>query len=104
MKTSLSPAKVTKRTQHQVIASFTNGFAQDVIELDNGMRLFISYGGESVTIEHTEPITDPQQITDIINNTPVDEVQECKDSGEHFKRVLPENGYDVCFNCGAKDR
>lgn len=30
-------------------------------------------------------------------------IQECIKIGEHFKRILPKNGYDVCFNCGGKE-
>ena len=29
-------------------------------------------------------------------------VQECKDSGEHFTRIVSDGGYDICFNCGVK--
>lgn len=29
-------------------------------------------------------------------------IQQCKDEGEHFRRIVSENGYDVCHNCGAK--
>lgn len=29
--------------------------------------------------------------------------QECQEIGEHFKRVIPSGGYDVCFNCGGKE-
>lgn len=32
----------------------------------------------------------------------IEAVQECKDSGEHFRRIVSEGGYDVCHNCGAK--
>lgn len=30
------------------------------------------------------------------------DTEDCIASGEHFKMILSENGYDVCFNCGGK--
>ena len=29
-------------------------------------------------------------------------VQECKDSGEHYRRIVSSGGYDICHNCGVK--
>lgn len=29
-------------------------------------------------------------------------VQECIDSGEHFRIITSDGGYDICFNCGVK--
>lgn len=26
---------------------------------------------------------------------------ECLESGEHLRMIVPENGNDICFNCGA---
>jgi len=28
---------------------------------------------------------------------------ECVAEGEHNKRIVSDGGYDVCFNCGAKE-
>ena len=36
MNTKLTTSKVISRSTHQVVAHFTNGFAQNVIELDDG--------------------------------------------------------------------
>lgn len=68
MNTKLQPAKTIKTTTHEVTANFTNGFAQHVIELDNGTVLYISYGGDQVTIEERELLEDPAtQVPTIIN-------------------------------------
>jgi hypothetical protein len=29
-------------------------------------------------------------------------VKECVDIGEHFRRIVSVNGYDVCDNCGVR--
>lgn len=28
---------------------------------------------------------------------------ECISIGEHFKSVISDGGYDVCFNCGGRE-
>lgn len=76
MKNQLTPSKVIKRTTHKVIANFTNGFAQNVIQLDNGMILFINYSGDQVEILETEPLdveNDPMAIPRLVNSLPADE-------------------------------
>ena len=71
MNTKLTPSKVISRSTHQVVANFTNGFAQNVIELDDGTVLFINYGTTEVEVLKTEPLTDPAtQIPAIVNATP----------------------------------
>lgn len=59
-----------KSTTHKVVANFTNGFAQNVIELESGTLLLISYHGDKVEIVERELISDPAEITDIVNATP----------------------------------
>lgn len=29
-------------------------------------------------------------------------VKECKDNGEHFRQLISDAGYDICYNCGVK--
>ena len=70
MQNKLSPAKVISRKTLKVEANFTNGFAQNVIALEDGTRLFIDYSGDSVTVEKTEPLNDPQEITSLVNSIP----------------------------------
>lgn len=75
MNNKLTPSQVLSRSSHKVVANFTNGFAQNVIELDNGMVLFISYDGTEVEITQTTPLDmdDPQAISKIVNATPEEE-------------------------------
>lgn len=47
-------------------------------------------------------------IEDIAFNERVTSMQdqltkECIEIDQHFKQILSENGYDVCFNCGGKE-
>lgn len=35
----------------KVAKSFTNAFAENVYELENGIKIYISYGGDIVNIE-----------------------------------------------------
>lgn len=32
----------------------------------------------------------------------IEAVQECKSTGEHFRRIVSDGGYDICHNCGVK--
>lgn len=71
MNNKLTPSKVISRSTHKVVANFTNGFAQKVIELDDGTVLYISYGTTEVEVVKTEPLTNPAtQIPAIVNATP----------------------------------
>lgn len=63
--------KVIKRETVKVVETFTNGFAQEVIKLENGLHLYISYDRsqvEIVTVD-TKEMT-PQEVTNLINATP----------------------------------
>lgn len=74
MQTKLRPGKTISRKQYKVVANFTNGFAQNVLELEDGTLIFISYGGDEVRIEKRELLTDPvNQIPAIVNSTPAEE-------------------------------
>lgn len=54
-----------------VVAHFTNGFAEDVIELSDGTLIFKSFSGDSVRIVERELIgDDPMAIQNIVNSTP----------------------------------
>jgi hypothetical protein len=68
--TKLTPSKVVSRSTHKVVAHFTNGFAQNVIELDNGTVLYISYHTTEVEIVETVPMVDPSiEVPAIVNAT-----------------------------------
>lgn len=57
-----------------VVASFTNGFAEHVLELTDGTLIFISYHEDRVKIVERELLgDDPQAIQNVINSTPEDE-------------------------------
>lgn len=74
MKTTIRPGKTISTKELEVVANFTNGFAENVLELSDGTLIFISYGGESVRIVERELLTDPAtQIPAIVNATSEDE-------------------------------
>lgn len=74
MNNKLTPSKVISRSTHQVVANFTNGFAQNVIELDDGTVLYISYSGTEVEVVKTVPMVDPAtEVPAIVNATPDEE-------------------------------
>lgn len=62
--------KVLSRKTLKVTKSFINGFAQQVLWLEDGTQLYISFDNSEVEVLQTEPMTDPQQVTDLINATP----------------------------------
>lgn len=54
-----------------VVANFTNGFAENVIELSDGTLIYTSFSGDSVRIVERELLTDvPMQVQNIVNSTP----------------------------------
>lgn len=38
-------------------------------------------------------------LTDELNN---EFAKDCIAEGEHFRATISDGGYDICFNCGAK--
>jgi len=38
--------------RQKIIKSFTNGFAQQVYELEDGTKLYINYSQDEIEIEH----------------------------------------------------
>ena len=73
MNTKLTPSKVVSEKTLKVTANFTNGFAQNVIELEDGTVLFINYGTTEVTVKKTVPFTDPAtEIPALVNATDED--------------------------------
>lgn len=73
MKTTIRPGKTISTKELEVVANFTNGFAENVLELSDGTLIFISYGSDSVRIIERELLTDPAvQIPQIVNATPED--------------------------------
>ncbi len=75
MNTRLTPSKTISRSTHKVVANFTNGFAQHVIELDDGTVLFINYHETEVEVVKTEPLTDPSVEVPAIVNATVDNTE-----------------------------
>lgn len=73
MNTKMRPGKTISTKELEVVANFTNGFAENVLELSDGTLIFISYGSESVRIVERELLTDPAtQIPAIVNATAED--------------------------------
>lgn len=68
MNNRLTPSTVTSTKTLAVVANFTNGFAQNVIELEDGTVLFINYSGKEVTINQTKPMVDvPMEVQATVN-------------------------------------
>ena len=68
MNTKLTPSKVTSEKTLAVVANFTNGFAENVIELEDGTVLYISYSGDSVRVQQTTPLQDVAlEVQQIVN-------------------------------------
>lgn len=62
--------KVLSRETVAVVETFTNGFAQKVIKLENGLHIYLNYSeteAELVTVDPRD--LDPQEVTNIINAT-----------------------------------
>jgi len=73
MKTTIRPGKTISTKELEVVANFTNGFAENVLELSDGTLISISYHGDRVKIVERELLTDPAtQIPAIVNATPED--------------------------------
>lgn len=73
MKTTIRPGKTISTKELEVVANFTNGFAENCLELSDGTLVFISYHGDRVRIIERELLTDPSvQIPQIVNATPED--------------------------------
>ena len=74
MNTKLRAGKNVKYTDHKVVANFTNGFAQNVLELEDGTLILISYSGTEVQIIERELFDNPEtQIPALVNATEEDE-------------------------------
>ena len=69
--TKMRPGKTISTKELAVVANFTNGFAENVIELSDGTLIFISYGTESVRIVEREllDMEDPLAIQRVVNST-----------------------------------
>ena len=75
MNTKLTPSKVISEKTLAVVANFTNGFAQNVIELEDGTVLFISYSGDQVKVQQTVPLDQENmqaEIAAIVNSSDED--------------------------------
>jgi hypothetical protein len=66
----MSVQKVLSRETVKVVETFTNGFAQKVIKLENGLQLYINFSeteAELVTVDPRE--LEAHEVASIINNT-----------------------------------
>lgn len=71
MKTTIRAAKTISTKELKVVANFTNGSAENVLELSDGTLVFIGDQGHRVRIVERELLTDPAtQVPAIINATP----------------------------------
>lgn len=71
MNTTIRAGKTINTKELEVVANFTNGFAENVLELSDGTLIFISYHRDRVRIIERELLTDPSvQIPQIVNATP----------------------------------
>ena len=71
MKTAMRPGKTISTKELEVVANFTNGFAENVLELSDGTLIFVSYHGDRVRIIERELLTDPAtEIPAIVNAIP----------------------------------
>lgn len=69
MKTTIRAGKTLSTKELEVVANFTNGFAENVIELSDGTLIYTSFNGDSVRIVERELLTDPSvQIPQIVNS------------------------------------
>lgn len=73
MNTTMRPGKTISTKELSVIANFTNGFAENVLELSDGTLIFISYSGDRVRIIEREILNDmATQVPAIVNATEED--------------------------------
>lgn len=69
MNTSIRAGKTISTKELAVVANFTNGFAENVLELSDGTLIYIAYSGDRVRIVERELLTDPSvQVPQIINS------------------------------------
>lgn len=68
--TTIRPGKTISTKELKVVANFTNGFAEHVLELSDGTLIFISYSQDRVQIVERELIADPSvEVPKIVNAT-----------------------------------
>lgn len=72
MNTSIRSGLTISSKKLEVVANFTNGFAQNMIELSDGTLIVIDYGGDCVEIIERKLTDDPQEIVNAINSLPED--------------------------------
>lgn len=74
MNTTIRAGKTISTKELAVVANFTNGFAENVLELSDGTLISISYHGDRVKIVERELLTNPaSQVPAIVNATEVDD-------------------------------
>lgn len=70
MNTTIRAGKTISTKELAVVANFTNGFAENVLELSDGTLISISFNGDRVQIIERKLLTDPSsQVPAIVNET-----------------------------------
>lgn len=70
MKTTIRAGKTISTKELSVVANFTNGFAENVLELSDGTLIRISYSGDRVEIIERELLETPEDIMRAVNSIP----------------------------------
>lgn len=67
---TIRAGKTVSTKELEVVANFTNGFAEHVMELSDGTLIFIGYNEDRVKIVERELLTDPStEVPAIVNAT-----------------------------------
>lgn len=72
MKTTIRPGKTISTKELKVVASFTNGFAENVLELSDGTLVYLSYSGDRVRIVERELVSEdswPMTVQSVVNSS-----------------------------------
>lgn len=70
MNTTIRAGKTISTKELAVVANFTNGFAENCLELSDGTLVYISYSGDRVRIVERELMTDPAtEVPALVNAT-----------------------------------
>lgn len=67
---TIRPGKTISTKELEVVANFTNGFSEHVMELSNGTLIVVGFNEDYIRIIEREVLTDPfTQIPQIVNAT-----------------------------------
>lgn len=69
MNQSIRAGKTISTSEMKVVANFTNGFAENVLELSDGTLVYISLYGDRVRIVERELLNDPAtKVPELVNS------------------------------------